>query len=1107
MFRLEAITITKPTTPEDKALEKAVHDLRTFNGIAIVGAGASFESGMPLAGQLAPIVWQTLDENHCTRKQTAEDLAIKDATGKELVGDDWPRMVTAIQFIGADTAARRSFQATFARLDADRRARHAPAHDALAKLVHAGLIELVVSLNWDTLLENAFSERYGTDINANAKRLVKPHGDAQRPEIDWALPHEPGHVPDALVQQVQSFVADRPRVLIVVGYSEQDEVVVERLIRPLADNWRVFRIGPSVTGEGAIQLPAIEALQRFAGQLCDHPEIPGWRYLTFANQRGLAAAIKGERLTPNSAEACPRLPQVETTKQQLKLVHHAVICGPPGCGKSITAFQIANDLRQEGWEILRLANPEDPLEDLVQAATRAPTPKVLLVDDAQCVDPGLLERLKEIAAADTAVLISKTDRSAGSSQDVRISSTSAVETLREAFLARRDEVLAIVSTLDDQVGDRYLDTTIEQRIESAAEAESAWQFNFILRGNWRNAKSELETLKDFERADMILVAIAALQIAQLDKPVRIDALKSFGATLGRDEEYIDKTLGILRQREVILPTNVIRCPHIKYAADVLARWCDNQHDPEYDTLVSFLQSTLKAEDTPLRGVSWLLADLHSHQRKRLMATLITHDAREQLLARCLAAKNAADRRDALWALGQLCRWGTEHCERIAENWSVLAGWLEDIEDENAGAFGSLLSWLWNYDRDSERRSASADAILSASKPEKVAKRFCLATQPFGYGWGELLQRLSSLSDPEWRARFWSAVDNDSLLQYVAEFKSTQLAHLSKIIQGIAAFDEENALVALEKALPAIEAGLNDDPLRAWRCIGHDLTWFVLGYSWFRRRKPNSRQRKLARRIAALIPVAKTAEDLSSSRQPHWEPFCSMLAWASEVDPQIHQEIVSTVDLDQLSEKSRGLWTQPPRELRLLISVLAIDEDHEPSRSWVARHEDQIEIIDPLTTLANPRVAVNIFKRGGQIDLQGHNRHWGTQAKALLAIKEIDEQVAKQVAAANNTHLVQAIEKLEPIHTDDDSIARYCAVLHRIDNAILKSAVQRADPESAQASWKQRLRERKVKPQRAVAVLALVALDCDGSIADLARSLEKRIPQRVWKQATELMTAP
>src|SRR5581483_11219470 len=108
-------------------------------------------------------------------------------------------------------------------------------------------------------------------------------GDCKRPEDDWILPHETGSIPDPLVARLTDLARERPRNLLIVGYSERDDVVVDRLIRPLSNKWRVFRISPRAAGEGAIPLPAHDALAFLVEGLCPSPEFPGWEYVSFEN--------------------------------------------------------------------------------------------------------------------------------------------------------------------------------------------------------------------------------------------------------------------------------------------------------------------------------------------------------------------------------------------------------------------------------------------------------------------------------------------------------------------------------------------------------------------------------------------------------------------------------------------------------------------------------------------------------------------------------------------------------------------------------------------------------------------------------------------------------
>jgi hypothetical protein len=180
------------------------------------------------------------------------------------------------------------------------------------------------------------------------------------PEGDWILPHEGGVVPDSLLQRLTELASVRPRILLIIGYSERDAEVVKRLIHPLANRWRVIRVGLSATGEGAITIPAGTALEELASQLAPEPDVPGWSIVTFANQRGIEAAIAGERLGPRDVEACPRLPHFGAAFEKLSMLHTVEVAGDSGSGKSITVWQLAHELHRRGWQVLRLDAVQKP---------------------------------------------------------------------------------------------------------------------------------------------------------------------------------------------------------------------------------------------------------------------------------------------------------------------------------------------------------------------------------------------------------------------------------------------------------------------------------------------------------------------------------------------------------------------------------------------------------------------------------------------------------------------------------------------------------------------------------------------------------------------------
>ena len=269
-----------------------------------------------------------------------EKLGVASGTAKHVIADDWKRVATAFECIAEDAATRTVFQNSVCDLNKSRCRDASVPHDALARLIFAGRIAGIVSLNWDTLLENAFRRNYGFWPSTDSFGFWKPHGDCAEAGRDWVLPHEPGVVSDDIVRKVSGLAEARPRVLLIVGYSERDETVVERLIAPMCQQWRVYRISPGATGEGAIRMDAGIALERLANELTPLQAPLGWHSVFFDNQRGIEAAIAGERLGPGDVISCPRLPHYSSALKELNVLHRVNVAGTSGSGKSITAWQL-----------------------------------------------------------------------------------------------------------------------------------------------------------------------------------------------------------------------------------------------------------------------------------------------------------------------------------------------------------------------------------------------------------------------------------------------------------------------------------------------------------------------------------------------------------------------------------------------------------------------------------------------------------------------------------------------------------------------------------------------------------------------------------------------
>jgi hypothetical protein len=1071
---------------EKVQFESAVNEIRTSDAVVILGAGASFMAGMPLAGQLTPLIWHALEAHPNVLREVCDSLGIPYSTAKNAVGDDSDRSRIAFARIASDSDSRRTFQHSFATLNREREGILSPAHVALARLLHAGRVLRVVSLNWDTLLETAFIRRYGIGVNAQGIRLWKPHGDCLLPDEKWLLPHEPGYIPEAVVKELTALATERPRALLIIGYSERDEVVLERLIRPLAKQWRVFRISPDAISEGAIRLCAPDALHQLAATLCAEPDLPGWDFVSFENQRGIEAAVAGERLGPRDVDTCPRLPHYDSARRSLELLHVADIAGAAGCGKSITAWHLAREYNRQGWEVLRPdpAHSQD-VDALIHTVGQTSWKRVLVIDDTQIFPSRLLARLAEMSGPNLKLILTTTDPEGEKPNSVRIPAKIAVETLSGEFLRRRDELLPIVRRFDPHVGDEYLAIPIERRIEAAGKSDTPWQFAFVLRGGWLQAHEQLNMLRDFNRADLLLVLIAAHQLLSLDAGSVTEDLVSDAAVIGRTGEWVRAGIDLLRQQGVILPAGVLRCLHIQAAAVVIRSTLKDRREDTFPLVMDALRRLVSDASSVGRGVSWLLEEIlgadafryWSREKERFFRPPLL----DQLLNKMLNSSEPLARRDAAFLLSRMLWYQELHESRLHSEFSTLARWAESATREDAYAIGDLLNSIEHANK------AAAQELVGLIHPETVWACVARARPSNGYGWGHYLSRLAVAAGAEWRARLKSALPKDALLRFISEFRSAELADLAEFVQGIASIDFDFGLECLRRAVPVLQQGFAADALKAYLAISEWQIW-LLGHGLFGESRPKRTQRNLSLLFTSGILPDRVAAGIVTCRFGDWETYARLLAWVRMVNRTKHREIVDALDWVKLDSRSSAFWEAPCREFRLLLSCLMVSEDGQPVRKWVAERADRMIEIDPILSSVSPEAAIAVFRKGGRVNLGGHNgSDWGVQARAIARVAQIDRNITAAILEANRDHIVTHLSKLEGIDTEE--FPKFLSLIVNLSPPLLNQFCSAIDLRSAAEKWQSVLRDQRKKVRRgARQVLRILSENTQGGIKELAEKL-------------------
>jgi len=1080
----------------DQQIGRAAHELHSWNGIAVIGAGASLRAGFPLTPQLQALLWRAIDADETSRRELAALFGRPETTAKSLIGDD-PALIRAAEAaVIRSPSARHVYQHGFARLNDERVGKPSPAHDALAELLHRRVVECVISLNWDTLLEAAYQRRYGRPLRADGQWLYKPHGDAANPDIAWTLPSEGGSISDAIVHRARALLEeDRPRALLIVGYSESDEEVVNKLIGPLSGQWPVIRVGPSATGKLSVPFPAEEALPAITRAIyLDRDEVPGWEYVTFDNQHDLLQALLGWRLGPADVKACPKLPEAARVTQLLHLTKSAVILGESGSGKSITAYHAAFSLCQQGWEVLRIAQQDRPTDELLAAIEALPTRSVLVVDDAQALDPRLSRQLLERARDQMAVIIVSNNDMPIPGGDVRIINERAVATIAADLGRRRAETFAAVRKLDSRIGEGYLDMALEDRLADAAQSATPWQFSFVLTGGERRASRVAADLHTSDRADLLLAAIAARQLVLLDASVPHTWLETAARALGRDAAWVERSLELLRTQKAIIGDGPWRCPHARFAAVALQNVC-TQNYRQVDDVILLLRLAM-LQDAPLHGVFLLLDSLHWAPQLRGQRTgnLVDTATLTYLLAQCWAARSAVERGGAALALEQLWQWQPD-CMAALEAHSTLVGrWLEEVTGDVAYGLGELLGSLVQTRRD------LTEAICEQADPCAVASALTHATWSDAHLWGYLLRRLTGTAPEEWSQRLAAALDRSALRSLIKDIMPANLSQFEQLAMGIASLDTDpNAALSLElvdMAIPIMASAFNTTPTDTFTHI-REIVWFVLGYmpGFLRQRSPSPTQKRIAQRLAQAIDPAIVARSISLGHRREWEICSQILAFLRETFPERAKQVAVAIDFVALDEATQGLWEQPPSELVGLIRVLTMLPRYEPSRSWISRHADELGRVAPILAAIAPEAVIGRLRAGMPL----HFAHaadapldnWDEASAVLAALAGVDRGLAAQVADDNHHAIASGFSALQT--NTCAPLPLFIALLREVAPAVLERVLQALDPVNAERLWAERLRGSAVERQAAAALLH-EATSIAGPLADVANRLRRRFPR-------------
>ncbi|MFI5735798.1 hypothetical protein ACIA49_37145 [Kribbella sp. NPDC051587] len=1077
----------------DAELARAAGMVRSFGAFVVVGAGVS-ASKYPMTAQLPPLLWQAIED---VPEALAELRARTGAAGsaKTILSSEPDRLQHGWQLVREFPAARWAYQSAFAALDADREP--SSAHFDLARLVNTGHVEALVSYNWDTCIERAHERMFGIGLPAGL--LHKPHGDAARPDEHWILPDEDGQVPAGVLNHVVK-LSNRPRTLVVLGYSGSDVGVVESLLSPLEERWPVVRVGPSVVGEGAIPLTADSALAALATQLATPQPLDGWKYVTFSHSRSFLAALRGERLRPTDVNACPELPAAARLADRLFTSRFATLSGSSGTGKSITAFHAARRLNREGWKVIELRQPGVASAADVEELRRLNGPVLAVVDDAQAIDHSVVTDLESAIDDAHAVLLVSTER-LETRDDETLLATQAMQVLHEYCRANIDTVGPLLTQLDDRVRWSAFDEPPEQRLELAVRtATEPWLYMFIASGGERRIVGALDRMVDDVRAALVLAFVCITQLTSRDAGVSREDLNSIVERHASDRfcpegtlqlGLIDNALFLLAGEKLIREHDGrIRAAHIRIAERTLQNLGQREASSIGSTVRACVRATLLAPAGDIAGKFWLFRVFESMDiyRYKWSSSIVDEEVSDSLLGQCLVAAPGRDRGVALnllYSSESLRLLADTAAEELAAS---IVSWLPNVASEEINGYRSMLSRL------EARHELAFNQIRESVSARLLGERLSVdGTRPAAMDWAHVIQRLSPdrrggdlLS---WSRELELGIDPELLNRWLSD--RNERSHpfeIYDIIDTLASLVPRTAATAFGACADEIRSAFERDLADAasnfadW-AFGTMLLVATLAdaptaddeqadddehesaesdRAWAEFMTTNEPAlRDLAASVLQVmkdVDWAAATRSLERKRKYQLHSLDLLLYWLAQLSTDITDDIANALSTDWLmriveeTRQEKGSESDPFGAVAHLLEMLCWGERGQSVvRAFIEEHEAEIEPFPDVLVRRYPDLAVRWIHNGAQVGVRSpHGRGWREITAAVEVVASTDRDAAAVWLGQMSEDVREAFSK--PQRHDLTGIDRFIRLADDLDPTALDMVIGDLDIESIEDAW-------------------------------------------------------
>lgn len=734
--------------------------------------------------------------------------------------------------------------------------------------------------------------------------------------------------------------------------------------------------------------------------------------LRFDTEHTIKDAIVGNRLYPYNVKTCPELPVIEKIEETLKYQYYCVISGESGCGKSISAYQVAYKYYEKGWKVYIFLN--NNIFDY-KIFSKFNDKTLLIIDDAQVLKNFQIERIISNVNVNIRVIITITEEIVVQDDSVAyITNQDSIKKIAKEYLKRKNELYPILREIDKDIDDRYMKDTIEERIQIASKQKTPWLFNFVLRGGWNRAKTDFKRIKERNEAHKLLIILSFLQLFYTDKPIsKLELLKKC-EIWDKDYEWFEDNLQYLVKNKIIIEEyNKYRCAHIRYADFFTYIFIENSDKDELECILKFLKEIILDENYSLQGISWVLHNVKLYGKGcYLRNNLINDEELQKIVNRCFSCEESLNIRNALFVIDELDQYN-EKILTIIEKEKYLkriAYWIENVDKNTGYALSGIINDYFI------NKHLNIRLLFSYIKIDRLVERINHCHHKAIWHISNLLERLLyAINNKQINKQIISKINMKALAEKInADFKDMYLEEIVDIIGVINLYyDEEEAIKLYEATKNAIKYYFEKNALRAFENIENNFLWMFLGYSFSSNKQPKEKYQRIAKEILSFIDINKLAFQISNTNLHDMRRYANFLDWINIVDIEITKKIVKLIDYDLLDETMKKYFKKPPYELKLFIYSIGTSKEKK-FFDWMDKNIEKIEIAEPMISVVFPKVVERCIECSYEVNIFGHNDSFDGALSMIIALSEYDEELCLKVLELSINKIIQKMSDLRYI---------------------------------------------------------------------------------------------